>query len=123
MSGATSGLNLIFVHDRSPLREVREGYDHKFRTALVTRRWRERAIGGMRALNRHVVREFNSDRKETHWGKRKLMTFASGRCAAKIRWMPAARAFTPRRCTFAGSMDLCINRDFCTTGSMSAVWS
>jgi hypothetical protein len=26
----------------------------------------------MGALNRHVVREFNPDRKETHWGKRKL---------------------------------------------------
>jgi hypothetical protein len=31
MSGATGGLNLIFVHGRSPLREVRGGYDHKFR--------------------------------------------------------------------------------------------
>jgi hypothetical protein len=29
-------------------------------------------IGIMRALNRHVVRVFNPDRKETHWGKRKL---------------------------------------------------
>ena len=29
-------------------------------------------IGVMRALNRHVVREFNPDRKRTHWGKRKL---------------------------------------------------
>ena len=29
-------------------------------------------IAVMRALNRHVVREFNPDRKETHWGKRKL---------------------------------------------------
>jgi hypothetical protein len=29
-------------------------------------------IGVMRALNRHVEREFNSDRKDTHWGKRKL---------------------------------------------------
>jgi hypothetical protein len=29
-------------------------------------------IGVMRALNRGVVREFNPDRKETHWGKRKL---------------------------------------------------
>jgi hypothetical protein len=29
-------------------------------------------IGVMRALNRHVVREFNADRKDTHWGKRKL---------------------------------------------------
>jgi hypothetical protein len=30
-------------------------------------------IGMMRALNRHVERVFNSDRKETHWGKRKLV--------------------------------------------------
>jgi hypothetical protein len=29
-------------------------------------------IGIMRALNRHVVREFNPDRKDTHWGHRKL---------------------------------------------------
>jgi len=29
-------------------------------------------IGVMRALNRHIERVFNSDRKETHWGKRKL---------------------------------------------------
>jgi hypothetical protein len=29
-------------------------------------------IGVMRALNRHAVREFNPDRKDTHWGKRKL---------------------------------------------------
>jgi hypothetical protein len=29
-------------------------------------------IGIMRALNRHVERVFNPDRKETHWGKRKL---------------------------------------------------
>jgi hypothetical protein len=29
-------------------------------------------IGIMRALNRHVVREFNPDRKDTHWGKRRL---------------------------------------------------
>jgi len=29
-------------------------------------------IGMMRALNRHVERVFKSDRKETHWGKRKL---------------------------------------------------
>jgi hypothetical protein len=29
-------------------------------------------IGIMQALNRHVVREFNPDRKEHHWGKRKL---------------------------------------------------
>jgi hypothetical protein len=29
-------------------------------------------IGFMRALNRGVPRVFNSDRKETHWGRRKL---------------------------------------------------
>jgi hypothetical protein len=29
-------------------------------------------IGVMLALNRHQVREFNPDRKEKHWGKRKL---------------------------------------------------
>jgi len=29
-------------------------------------------VGMLRALNRHVVREFNPDLKETHWGKRKL---------------------------------------------------
>jgi hypothetical protein len=29
-------------------------------------------IGVMKALNRHVERVFNSDRKDHHWGKRKL---------------------------------------------------
>ena len=29
-------------------------------------------IGVMRALNRHVEWEFNPDRKEKHWGRRKL---------------------------------------------------
>jgi len=29
-------------------------------------------IGVMRALNRHADRVFNSDRKDHHWGKRKL---------------------------------------------------
>jgi hypothetical protein len=29
-------------------------------------------IGIMRALNRDYVREFDSSRKDTHWGKRKL---------------------------------------------------
>jgi hypothetical protein len=29
-------------------------------------------IGMMRALNRHVERVFNSERKDHHWGKRKL---------------------------------------------------
>ena len=29
-------------------------------------------IGVMRALNRHVERLFNPERKEHHWGRRKL---------------------------------------------------
>jgi hypothetical protein len=29
-------------------------------------------IGVMKALNHHVERVFNPDRKDTHWGKRKL---------------------------------------------------
>ena len=29
-------------------------------------------VGVMQALNRHHVREFNTDRKPHHWGKRKL---------------------------------------------------
>jgi hypothetical protein len=29
-------------------------------------------IGVMRALNRNVVREFNPDRKDTHWSRLKL---------------------------------------------------
>jgi hypothetical protein len=29
-------------------------------------------IGVMKALNRHVERAFNTDRKDHHWGKRKL---------------------------------------------------
>ena len=29
-------------------------------------------IGMLRALNRHVERVFNPDRKDHHWGKRKL---------------------------------------------------
>jgi hypothetical protein len=29
-------------------------------------------IDTLRAINRHAGREFNTDRKDTHWGKRKL---------------------------------------------------
>jgi hypothetical protein len=29
-------------------------------------------IATLRAINRHAVREFNPDRKEMHWGRRKL---------------------------------------------------
>jgi hypothetical protein len=34
--------------------------------------WPLARIGVMKALNRQVVREFNSSRKDPHWGKRKL---------------------------------------------------
>ncbi len=36
-------------------------------------------IGVMRALNRHVERVFNPDRKDHHWGRRKL---ARDRCGS-----------------------------------------
>jgi hypothetical protein len=39
-------------------------------------------IGVLRALNRHVERVFNPDRKDHHWGKRKL---AKDREAAAVR--------------------------------------
>jgi hypothetical protein len=29
-------------------------------------------IGVLRALNRHVERAFDADRKDPHWGRRKL---------------------------------------------------
>jgi hypothetical protein len=29
-------------------------------------------MGITRAINRHVARVFNPDRKDTHWGRRKL---------------------------------------------------
>jgi hypothetical protein len=31
-----------------------------------------RTIGMLTALNRHVERVFNPDRKDPHWGRRKL---------------------------------------------------
>jgi hypothetical protein len=37
-----------------------------------------RATGIMRALNRHVERVFNPDRKDHHWGRRKLARDALG---------------------------------------------
>jgi hypothetical protein len=39
---------------------------------LVATSGRFARIGVMRALNRHQVREFNPDRKDKHWGRRKL---------------------------------------------------
>ena len=38
-------------------------------------------IGVMRALNGQVVREFNSDCKETHWGKRDRLTLTAVKAA------------------------------------------
>jgi hypothetical protein len=39
----------------------------------------------MRALNRNVVREFNPDRKDTHWGKRKLRRMTVFVCVDTIK--------------------------------------
>jgi hypothetical protein len=47
--------------------------EHLLRAAETGGAWLMLArIGVLKAVHRHVVREFNSDRKETHWGKRKL---------------------------------------------------
>jgi len=37
----------------------------------ATGRWVHPRIGMLRALNRNVEREFDSARKDTHWGRRK----------------------------------------------------
>jgi hypothetical protein len=39
---------------------------------LVALKCEATRIGVTLALNRHVVRQFNPDRKDHHWGKRKL---------------------------------------------------
>lgn len=47
----------------------------------------------MRALNRHVERVFNSDRKDRYWGRRKLKRDAPiPRCLEAIRPPGRARA-------------------------------
>jgi hypothetical protein len=47
-------------------------------------------IGVMTALNRHVVREFNADRKTTHWGKRKLKRDEQHRSARIYSRLPGS---------------------------------
>jgi hypothetical protein len=47
--------------------------EHLIRVAETGGGWLMLArTGVLKALHRTVVREFNPDRKETHWGKRKL---------------------------------------------------
>jgi hypothetical protein len=47
--------------------------EHLIRAAETGGAWLMLArIGVLKALRRGAVREFNPDRKETHWGKRKL---------------------------------------------------
>jgi len=41
-------------------------------STFLNRRILDTRIGFMKALNRHVKRVFDPERKETHWGKRKL---------------------------------------------------
>jgi hypothetical protein len=55
-------------------------------------------IGVMRALNRHVEREFNPSRKDTHWGRRKL---------ARDRWLtPDLSTFDLNHCSQASLVTL-----------------
>jgi len=54
-------------------------------------------IGMMKALNRHVVREFNPDRKDSNWGKRKLKRDQDrGGQAAPIATASTSRAIVSR---------------------------
>ena len=47
--------------------------EHLIRAAETGGAWLMLArIGVLKALHRGVVREFNPDRQDTHWGKRKL---------------------------------------------------
>jgi hypothetical protein len=51
-------------------------------------------IGFMKALNRHVEREFKTGRKEPHWGKRKL---------ARDQWRGARSGKSRQECQQARS--------------------
>jgi hypothetical protein len=54
---------------------------HTIQRRDIDRLLKRARIGIMRALNRHVERVFNPDRKDHHWGRRKLarsMTKAVG---------------------------------------------
>ncbi|HMF66104.1 MAG TPA: hypothetical protein VK602_00670 [Phyllobacterium sp.] len=42
-------------------------------------------IGVMKALNHHVDRVFKPDRKDHHWGKRKLKRDRDGGCGGRAR--------------------------------------
>src|SRR5258707_1606568 len=52
-------------------------------------------IGVIRALNRHIERAFNPDRKDHHWGRRKLAR-------------PMTKAWPPRVCTENLSSDVVV---------------
>ena len=45
---------------------------HTIQRRDIDRLLKRARIGIMRALNRHVERAFNSDRKDQHWGRRKV---------------------------------------------------
>ena len=54
------------------LGEWQAAVESLMRVAERTRLPQLARIGMMKALNRHVMREFNPDRKDSNWGKRKL---------------------------------------------------
>jgi hypothetical protein len=62
--GIMRGITALVVEQARLVRNLVEHRDSRHRLSA--------RIGVMRALNRHDVREFNTDRKDTHWGKRKL---------------------------------------------------
>jgi hypothetical protein len=77
-----NGRNLVTLHDAADYitsLPKKESALPEWQTAIETLMLCSRGgdpmlarIGVMKALNRHVERVFNPDRKETHWGKQKL---------------------------------------------------
>ena len=66
-------------------------------------------IGVLKALHRGIAREFNSDRKETHWGKRKLKRINERRLEAVNRIESEAQSLAlirsaPETCNLRASV-------------------
>jgi hypothetical protein len=68
--GPSTDSSLATVGSDVPDASARSPCDHA-RSALAALIWRTVIIGVMRALDRNVARVF-TDRRKTHWGKRKL---------------------------------------------------
>jgi hypothetical protein len=66
----------IILDGRKPLVTLRDAAEYMMQALLLVAEHDGPAmfarIGVMKALNRNIERTFNPDRKDTHWGQRKL---------------------------------------------------